>query len=156
MIAAVLPLDSPRWSTLRSSCSARPGAALARELLESIVAGDLEAFAELGHQTCHQGSVGEVAYAVVPHLVAVARAEPGSDRGGQALSLVGWIVASREIDAHADPCRSDLASSYASALPEALDLAASALRRSIADPGTCWSLIGTVAALQGQTDSPTT
>lgn len=68
---------------MRPTSSSRPGSDLARELLERIVAGEVEPFEKLGHQTCHQGSVGEVAYAAVPHLVAVARTAPDTEPGGR-------------------------------------------------------------------------
>ncbi|MDQ3032385.1 MAG: hypothetical protein M3Y87_08225 [Myxococcota bacterium] len=122
-----------------------------RELLQSVAIGDLDAFDELTQQTCHQGSVSEVAFAAVPHLVEIARAAPATERSARALVLVGWIVASREIDA-GEPCPPDLETDYSAALPVARALAAGALQSAVEDPIARWLLFGALAALHQQPD----
>ena len=75
----MVPLDSPRWATLRSS----PGfnGALAAQLLREIQAGTGADWAELYHQACHQFTLhGDLAYAVVPHVVDIAGHLPVRER----------------------------------------------------------------------------
>src|SRR5262245_10199878 len=63
-------LDSSRWETLRASGGG--SGTVARRVLTEIHAGTGSDWPELYHQACHQLTVGEVTYAVVPHAIHLA------------------------------------------------------------------------------------
>ena len=89
----MVPLDSPRWATLRSS----PGfnGELAARLLQEIRAGTKLDWAELYQQVCHQFTIcGDLAYAVVPHVVDIAVRLPVRDRIWP-LVIAGTVAACR-------------------------------------------------------------
>ena len=139
----MLPLDSPRWAALRSS----PGGtgALAARLLRDGPAAD---FGELFHQACHQFTVGEVAYAVVPHAVALAAGLPVAGRV-EPLVIAGIVAACRA--AYPDQCPTvpgDLRADYERANADALPLAADALGRAGWDEREALELLAVVAGLQ--------
>ncbi|HVV98732.1 MAG TPA: hypothetical protein VHB77_00245, partial [Planctomycetaceae bacterium] len=67
----MVPLDSLRWAQLRASCGGT-GEPAAR-ILQEIRAGTGAGWVELYHQCCHQLTLdGDLAYAVVPHVVDIA------------------------------------------------------------------------------------
>jgi hypothetical protein len=140
----MLPLDSPRWATLRS-CGGT--GALAARLLRDGPAAD---FGELLHQACHQFTVDEVAYAVVPHAVALAGMLPPAERV-EPLVIAGAVAACRA--AHPDqspPVPDDLRADFERALADALPLAADALGRCGWEAQQGLELLAAVAALQGR------
>jgi hypothetical protein len=141
----MLSLESKRWAELKAS----PGGngELALRLLEQARGGDAAAFDELMHQVCHQMTVGEVAYAVVPHLVELARHPVPSDRVG-ALTIVGWVVASAQLN-RAPAVPADLESAYRDSQQPALVLTLRALEDSSLDRNVVLDLLGVAAALKG-------
>jgi hypothetical protein len=144
----MLPLQSSRWAQLESSVGG--DGTLAAELLTSAKAGDISALAELQHQACHQFSVGEVAYAIVPHLVELASAfESESEARVQALTIIGCVAAGAAAFAsEASSPPSDLHEEYYEALRSALPLALAALESETLSPGQVTNLLGVVAVLK--------
>lgn len=141
----MLALDSPRWATLRAS----PGGTgeLAARLLREGLATD---FDELFHQACHQFTVGEVAYAVVPYAVALAAMLPPAERVGP-LAIAGVVAACRAaFPKQSPPVPDDLRAGFEGAIADALPLAAGALGRSGWEPQQALELLATVAGLQGR------
>lgn len=142
----MLPLDSERWAQLRSSVDA--DGTLAAQLLAS-ARSDPSALDELHEQTCHQLSVGEVAYAVVPHLVSLASAVDLEARI-RALAIVGCVAAGAAAFPRATPpIPPDLQQDYRESLKAALPLALGVLGSESLGPGQVTDLLGTVAALRG-------
>lgn len=146
----MLSLESPRWAALRSSPGGS-GASAAR-LLRDIRSGAGDDFGELYHQCCHQLGVGEVAYAVVPHAIDIARARPVRARV-LPLVIAGTVAACcAAFPSQTPPVPDDLRADYDGAAGPALVMAAGA----VAEPG--WrrgevvELLGVVAAFQGHCD----
>lgn len=90
----MLALGAGRWSELRAS----PGGngELARNLIREIRAGKYTDYAELYQQACHQFSVGEVAFAVVPHVIEIAAGAPLRERLWP-LIIAGTVAASMKV-----------------------------------------------------------
>ena len=147
----MLALESDRWSQLNASSGIGNGN-FAAELLRQIRAGQTEPYDELGHQICHQMSVGEVAYAVVPHLVDLATNAAPANRL-KPLSLVGYVIASRAcLLSQAPEIPEGLLADYEAAVTHALPLALESLRKTSWSPYDANHLIATVSALHGRAD----
>jgi hypothetical protein len=146
----MLDLDSERWKQLKSSTGG--DGTIAARLLASFKAGDLSALEELQHQACHQLSVGDVAYAIAPHLVALAREAACKERV-QASVIVGWVAAATAAyPSEAPPLPEDLRKDYEESLRMALTLALGALQSESLRPGQVTDLLGVVAALSGRSN----
>lgn len=146
----MLSFDSPRWATLNAS----PGGsgALAARLLQAIRAGAVGELGELYHQCCHQLTVGEVAYAAVPHVIDIAR---GLLPRGRVLPLViaGTVAACRTaFPSQAPPIPDDLRADYEASAGPALQMATAALAEPGWRRGEVVELLGVVAAFQGHCD----
>ena len=144
----MLALDSKRWMQLKSSAG-RDGS-LAARLIASVKAGDSAALEELQHQACHQLSVANVAYAVVPHLVDFA-CDAELEIRVQALVTTGWVAATAAAFPRETPSLpEDLGKEYFESLRMALPLALRALQSDSLRPGQVTDLLGVVAALTGR------
>jgi hypothetical protein len=146
----MLALDSPRWATLKAS----PGGsgALAAQLLGAIRSGAVNEFGELYHQCCHQLTVGEVAYAVAPHVVDIARGIPVRERV-EPLGIVGSVAACcAAFPSQAPPIPDDLRAEYEASARPALLMATEALGETGWRRGDVVELLGVVAAFQGHCD----
>lgn len=141
----VLPLDSPRWRTLEAS-SGGTGEFAATLLM----AGADVDFVELYHAACHQLTVCEAAYAIVPHVVSVAESLRGTDRVWP-LVIAGTVAACRAAQpGNCAPVPSDLQADFDQANARALVLAAEALRQRNWTEEESLLLLAVVAALQGR------
>jgi hypothetical protein len=149
--ARMLALDSPRWATLRSS----PGfnGELSARLIRAVRNGDHIEFAELYHQACHQFGVGEVAYAIVPHVIAIASGLPLRERMWP-LVIAGTVAAVRAgWPQTTPPVPEDLWPDYEHANVLAMEMATEALRnRSQWSRAEVLELLAVVAGLHGSTD----
>lgn len=146
----MLELDSPRWATLRSSPG--PTAELARRLLREIRAGTGANWPELYHQACHQFTVGEAAYAIVPHAVEIAGSLPVRERLWP-LSIAGTVAAcGAAFPSETPPVPADLRADYEAAAQPALRMAAAALSETGWRRGEVTQLLAVVAAFQGHCD----
>jgi hypothetical protein len=146
----MLALDSPRWATLKASAGGT--GALAARLLRDIRSGSLGEFVELYHQACHQLTVGEVAYAVVPHVVEIAGTLPMRERVWP-LVIAGTVAACcAAFPSSTPPIPDDLQAAYAQAQHAALLLATDALRECVWRPGEATELLAVVSALHGRCD----
>jgi hypothetical protein len=146
----MLALDSPRWTTLKSSTGLT--GELAARLLRDIREGADSGWAELYHQCCHQLDAGEVAYAVVPHAVAIAGRVPMRDQLWP-LTIAGSVAACRAaFPGRTPPVPDDLRPAYEESARPALLLATEALRALWWRPGEVVQLLGVVAAFQGRCD----
>jgi len=137
----VLALDSPRWKTLEGN-----GELAARLLHDGAVAD----FAELDHQACHQLTVREVAYAIVPHVVAIAHKLPLPNRVWP-LVIAGTVAACRA--AYPDrspPVPADLRAEFDRANADALELVADAIRHTVWEAEESLQLLAVIAGLQGR------
>jgi hypothetical protein len=145
----VLPLDDPRWSELQASPggSGETAAMLLRQLSGN---GDAEdAWTELYQQICHQNSFGEVAYAVVPHLVEIAK-HAGNKRRMECLGYIASVLASALwYPESVAPVPDDLRETFEVAKEEALRLAAAELAKPMADSVASLELLKLVAAFHG-------
>jgi hypothetical protein len=142
----MLPLNSSRWDELAASSGG--SGRMAADLIGQVRAGDQSAYAELSEQLCHQFSVGEVAYAAVPHLVDLA-ASLGPYERLNPLRIVGAVVAARATYARsAPPIAPDLLDPYTAALSTCFDLTLASLRESWS-PGELLELIAVLASLKG-------
>jgi len=140
----MLPLDSPRWAELTGSAS-RNGESAARRLRD----GPAADFVELYHQACHQLSVGEVAYAIVPHVIQLARTMPLDERMWP-LITAGTVAACRIAYPDRTPTiPTDLRADYEEATAEALQLAAEAIGQPGQTPEQSLQLLGAIAGLLG-------
>src|SRR5262245_26715391 len=74
----MIPLDSGRWLELRDAYGSAAGIP---SILRAIAAGKAtdEEWGELWSRTYHQGNIFEASYAIVPHLVNIAR-DPAQTR----------------------------------------------------------------------------
>jgi hypothetical protein len=134
-------LDSPRWKTLDGNGE------LAARLLQLGAAAD---FAELDHQACHQLTVYEVAYAIVPHVIAIAQQLPLPKRVWP-LVIAGTVAASRSAYPHRAPAvPPDLRAEFEQANADALQLAADAIRCSVWDAEESLQLLAVIAGFQGR------
>jgi hypothetical protein len=147
----MVPLDSPRWATLRSS----PGfnGELAARLLREIRTGTGADWAELYHQACHQFTVhGDVAYAVVPQVVDIAQRLPIRERLWP-LVIAGTVEACRmAFPSTSPPVPDDLRADYEAFAQPALQMATGALSETGWRRGEVVELLGVVAAFQGHCD----
>lgn len=146
----MLALDSPRWATLKAS----PGGsgALAAQLIRAIRSGVVSELGELYHQCCHQLTVGEVAYAAVPHLVDNALGLPVHERV-EPLGIVGTVKACCVAFPSETPeIPTDLRADYEAAAAPALRMATAALVEPGWRRGQVVELLGVVAAFQGHCD----
>ena len=129
----MLPLDLPRWATLKSSTGLT--GELAARLLRRIREGKNSSWPELYHQCCHQLGVGEVAYAVVPHAVAIAGDVPLRNRVWP-LVIAGTVVACRAaFPSRTPPVPEDLQAAYNACGRPALLFATETLRAEGWRPG---------------------
>jgi hypothetical protein len=147
----MLALDSPRWATLKAS----PGGTgeLAARLLREIRDGTGANWAELYHQACHQFDIGgDLAYAIVPHVVDIAERLPVRDRVWP-LVIAGTVAACRNaFPSQAPPIPDDIRADYEASARPALLLATAALRELAWRQGEVVELLAVVAALQGHCD----
>jgi hypothetical protein len=151
-----LPLNSPRWRELETSCG-ETGELTAQLLAQIRADKDSEEFTvadalkELFQQICHQGCVGQVAYAVVPHLIDIAERTTGAQR----LDLLAWVGAvigdSVSRPDEVPPVPDDLVETYDKAKQRALELATAELAHPIADPVISLYLLQIVAAYHRHT-----
>lgn len=144
----MLDLNSSRWRMLQSSVGGDSdyAADLLRKAYDDDVLDD-----ELHHQLCHQHSVGEVAFAAMPHLVEIARLATNTEKRMESLALVGNIVASRA--AYKQDCPlipDDLSHDYEIALDDARRLTADILGQSVLSAEESHFLLATLAALHGR------
>jgi hypothetical protein len=109
----------------------------------------VDCWQELYHHACHQFTLGEVAYGVVPHVVEIAGRLPMKDRVWP-LAIVGTIVALHTCAPGDPPIPDDLQADYEAAVKPALDLATAALREE--SPEDVVGLLAAVAAFQGHCD----
>lgn len=146
----MLSLDSPRWASLTAS----PGGTgeLAARLLRAIRdgAGQKADWVELYHQACHQLDIhGDLAYAVVPHVVDIAGRLPVSDRVWP-LVIAGTVAACRAAFPSRTPTiPNDLRTEYEASAEPALRMATAALVEPGWRRGEVVELLAVVAALQG-------
>lgn len=148
----MIDLDSPRWQSLRGSC----GLSHARDYLRRFLSGETEALDELLHQVCHQFTVVEVAYAVIPHLIDFCRrCNRDKELTIGILSLVGFVEAGRRSDPRSHEIPSDLAEPYSEAIASALDILGQTLIRGDLTQRESLELIGTFSALAGHQDLAT-
>lgn len=146
----MLALESPRWAHLKTAGGGADGRTCA-SLIGQVRAGSRDAMQELFEQCCHQFSVGDVAFAVVPHLVDLAAGLAPPDRL-DALRIVGAVQAGRSVDrAHAPPVPPDLDQAYFAANARALQLAAHDLLERLT-PSHSMELIGVISALRDHAD----
>jgi hypothetical protein len=146
----MLSLDSPRWAMLKAS----PGGsgALTARLLQAIRAGAVSEFGELYHQCCHQLTVGEVAYAAVPHVIDIARGLPVRGQV-EPLGIAGTVAACcAAFPSQAPRIPDDLRADYEASARPALLLATAALSQVGWRRGEGVELLGVVAAFQGHCD----
>jgi hypothetical protein len=126
--------------------------AVAHRLLREIRGGTGFDWAELYHQVCHQLSVGEVAYAVVPHVVEVAGRLPSRERLWP-LVIAGTVAACRAAFPSQTPrLPEDLQADYEASARPALRMATAALAEPGWRRGEVVELLGVVAAFQGHCD----
>ena len=126
--------------------------AVAHRLLREIRAGTGFDWAELYHQVCHQLSVGEVAYAVVPHVVEVAGRLPSRKRLWP-LVIAGTVAACRAAFPSQTPrVPEDLRADYEASARPALQMGTAALAEPGWRRGEVVELLGVVAAFQGHCD----
>lgn len=145
----MLALDSPRWSKLKTAGGA--DGRICASLIAQVRAGSLDAMHELFEQCCHQFTVEDVAFAVVPHLVDIASTRPASRRL-DVLRTVGAVSAGRSVHrSTTPPVPADLAMEYAAANARALELATHDLVEQLA-PSHSIELLGVVAALREHGD----
>jgi hypothetical protein len=117
-------------------------------LLHRLRDGDDSELGELQNQICHQNSVREVAYLVVPRLIEMAEPSP-APRRARLLGLVGTVVASMRVFSRgAAPLREEWRADFESALSRARSLAADTLRDAL-DPADSFELLAVLAALHG-------
>jgi hypothetical protein len=146
----MLPLDSPRWAELNSSCGG--DGHLALRLIQGICSGAAEGFAELSEQCCHQLGLGSVAYAAVPYLVEIARSLP-LRRRIEPLAIVGLVAACRAaFPSSAPPIPNGLGGAYAESQRAALSLAAQAIGEEGWRPAESNTLLAVLGALHGRCD----
>ncbi|MEJ2578167.1 MAG: hypothetical protein P8Z68_03615 [Kineosporiaceae bacterium] len=144
----MLPLDSPRWTQLEAGPGGDGSEAVA--LLASVRDDDPSALPELLHQACHQFTVGEVAYAVMPHVVALA-AGLGLEPRIEALTIAGHVAAAAGVDPENTPLvPEDLAADYQACTAPVLELACRTLQAESLAPGQVTDLLGVLAAMTGR------
>lgn len=93
----MLPLDDPRWSTLKNAyggSSDIPKLLLEAEKLPEDDDGDTEPYFSLWSALCHQGDVYTASYAALPHLIRIIEENPNRFRS-TLLLLVHKIEAAR-------------------------------------------------------------
>lgn len=141
----MLDLKSPEWADIEASCGG--DGKFAAQLLEQLTNGDESAMDELHHQVCHQNSVGETAFVVMPHLVAIA-CRANLPLRVNVLITVGSIVASMKCySRYAPKLRDEWREEFWSACADARRLTAESLQADL-DPHDSLRLIGVLAALQ--------
>jgi hypothetical protein len=115
----MIPLDDPRWQTLKGGYRVAYDASGAlRRILEGD--GNTEAWDELWEELHHQGDVDQASYAAVPWLIEFVRRSLALD--WNALALVATIELERTSEGN-PPVSSELADDYSAAiqsLPEVL------------------------------------
>src|SRR5262249_22690110 len=123
---------------------------LAVKLLRQIRKGDTSEYGELYNQVCHQFTVDQLEYVVVPHLVDIAKQSSRRERV-EPLSIVGTVAAARMTYASsAAALTADVQEEYLRANEEAMALTADALSHGPWEPNECLQLIATLAALHGR------
>jgi len=121
----MLELSSPLWSELSHAYGS---ATDIPDLLAQLYAAsaqatwlfqdwDSEPLASLGNALVHQGDVYSASYAALPHLIAIATAQPAPNRI-ICLNLVGCIAMGQQ-QAHAPPIPGQLLAAYTTALSQA-------------------------------------
>jgi hypothetical protein len=125
---------------------------LARQLLREIRDGTGANWAELYHQACHQFTVGEVAYAIVPQVVEIAGRLPTRERLWP-LGIAGTVAACcAAFPSQTPPIPADLRADYEAAARPALRMATAALSEPGWRRGEVIELLAVVAAFQGDCD----
>jgi hypothetical protein len=126
---------------------------LAAHLLREIRDGTCADWAELYHQACHQfGIHGDLAYAVVPHVVDIARHLSVQNRVWP-LVIAGTVAGCRAaFPSRTPPIPDDLWADYEASSEPALLLATAALGKQVWKRGEVVELLGVVAAIQGHCD----
>jgi hypothetical protein len=146
----MLDYDDQRWETLQAS----PGGTgeLAARLLSQIRDGKGvdAAYAELYEQICHQGTVGEVAYAVVPHLIDIAKQSRPEQQYQPLAQIAAVLTCSVWFPDVCPAVPADLHGDYEEAKLQALRLAASRLQNHELDPVESLHMIQLVAIVHGQ------
>ena len=138
----MIDLESPVWNAVK-------GGALVPKLLRETMEGNMDAWAELFNQVCHQFTLTPAAYITAPHLAQIAREGPPNVRA-LALGTIGAIAASREVGKEFAPLlHEEWAADYMAATREALHLAAEALGKTPIAREDARALLATVAALHG-------
>jgi len=137
----MLPLDDPRWRELRGGYRVPYDASSALRRLER---GE-EVWEELWRELHHQGAVGEASYAVVPHLVRIAKRLPARDRNLYALASTIEVERHRKTN---PPLPDWLAQAYRTAWQDLLELAIDDLRH-VEDALALRSILGAVASAKG-------
>lgn len=141
----MISLDDNRWEGLKGGYKLPYDPRPALRQLEA--GGDRESsWEELWNELHHQGDVGEVSYAAVPHLVRIATQS----------SLVDWnlyaLVGTIEIERHRKtnpPVPGWLVKSYRQAWRDLLHLAMRDLPR-VEDPVAISAILGVIALAKGQ------
>ena len=136
----MLSLQSDRWITLTSSVSGNGQLALG--YLQAYLGGDTSSLDELSAQCCHQFSLGNVAFAVVPHLV-----HGGQNVGLDQLYVIGNIRASELRSGVSPPI--DLVDDYRGALDTSLLMALEILKTNEMRPGDVKRILAFVSAVKG-------
>lgn len=137
----MLPLNDPRWKSLKGGYKVPYDASVALARLEAGV----DVWDELWQELHHQGDVGEASYASVPHLVRICGTLPSRDWNVYAL------LSTIEVERHRKsnpPLPAWLRPDYEEALRNLLALGLSDLAR-VADPTTIQSILGAVALAKG-------
>ena len=140
----MLELKSARWAELsHADGSARD----VPELLSRLAAGDETTIQDLSAALCHQGSVFDSSFAVVPHLVRIAARVDDPELKANTLVLVG-LIASCSNERSEGSLAPDIDAAYHAALPEALQLSIATLQLSF-EPYDAVYLLQTAAWLHG-------
>jgi hypothetical protein len=140
-------IDKINWNELQSAVGS-PGRIVA-ELLHAIENGDTSAYDELFEQVCHQFSLGTASFPAAVVLVCYARNLAPGDQV-RPLGIVGAIEASRVAGQGGGPSPPEqFVGLYERAIREALSLSSAALAQRQENPEHSYSLIATLAALQG-------
>ena len=142
----MLLLDDPRWNQLKSTYGA--GTTVAQLLSAASAGAPLDDWYDtLIQELLHQYTLGQVAFAAVPHLVSIARRWP--DTRKHLMVLVGACYA-HSGDAGGPAVPSYLQQEWRSARTAALPIILEVLEDPQLDEGDIRYLLSSLAALKGQ------